>query len=507
MQKKIFIIGAGLSGLAIAYKLIQNESKYDIFILESGYDNFSFKKQRLNEQSVFTDKTNKKQLQDEFIVNQWEGDRHYLDRLRFRRVGGTANYWGSECLLAQKRDLLRNSIYGTWPLSYEELLSYYEEVAKTFGFKIKLFNESVISPGLKLSFWQFSKHTQYIKHKFLNEIKLNKNITLIKDATLIDFEGTNKTINKIVVSSASNNIQEYEVDTLVLAAGAVENASLLLNSKFIKSNVDHATFGNIGRFFSEIPHGFIATIKSDNYEKLNKLLYNPSSDQFTQGCIRIDESNANYRETIPASLAVKKVLSPEYDYILSARNIFRKMVLKDVNASILKDAFNFFRAIINNLLFAKTYVYKVWILCAPSINYNNRVILENDTNATGHKRVRVHWASIDDIQHTILQNLDELKKASGVLSIDELTPIKEIYDNKSLSNLNGGAHHFCTTRMSTDEKFSVVDENCKLNNINNFYIAGSSVFSNTFPANSTITSIALSFRLADFLKKKSSDKV
>lgn len=502
-MQKIFIIGAGLSGLAIAYKLIKNEAKDDIFILESGYDNFSFKKQRLNKQSVFTDKKNKRQLQDEFIINQCEGDRHYLDRLRFRRVGGTANYWGSECLLAQKRDLLRNSIYGNWPISYEELYKYYEEVANTFGFKIDLFNESVILPGLKLSFWQFSEHIQYIRDKFLNEINLNQNVVLLKDKTLIDFVGENNTINKIVVSSASNDIQEYQIDTLVLAAGAVENASLLLNSKFIKSNVDYGTFDNIGRFFSEIPHGYIATIKSGNYEKLDKLLYNPSNDQFTQGCIRIDESNPNYKETIPASLAVKKMPSPEYDYILSARNIFRKIALKDVNASILKDAFNLFRSIINNLLFAKTYVYKVWILCAPSIDYNNRVMLENDTNATGHQRVRVHWASIDNIQHTILKNLDALKNASGVLSIDELEPIKEIYNNQSLSNLNGGAHHLCTTRMSTDEKFSVVDKNCKLNNINNLYIAGCSVFSNTFPANSTITSIALSFRLADFLKKSS----
>lgn len=501
MKKKIFIIGSGLSGLAVAYKLLKSDCKDEIVILESGYDNFSFKKQRLNKQSKFTDKKNKKQLQEEFIVNQFEGDRHYLDRLRFRKVGGTANYWGAECLLAKKRDILKESIYGNWPISYDELYGYYEEVANAFGFKIDLFNEKAIASGLNLSFWQFSENIQYIRDKFLNEINSNKNVTLLENTTLIDFVGENNTVNKIVVSSASNNIQEYEVDTLVLAAGAIENASLLLSSRFIKSNVDNDTFNNMGRFFSELPHGYIATVTSSDYEKIDKLLYAPSSNQHTQGCIRVDESYDYTGGMIPASLAIKKVPSLKYDYMLRARNIFRKIVLKDINFSIIKDFFHLIKSFINTIISKQTYEYKVWILCAPSIDYNNRVILESDINSIGQRRVRVHWVSIDNIQQTILNNLEALKKASDNLSIDKLEPLKQIFDNESLSCLNGGAHHECTTRMSTDEKFSVVDKHCKLKNIKNLYITGSSVFANTIPANSTITSIALSFRLADFLKK------
>ena len=236
-MKKIAIIGAGLSGLATAYKLIQNHHKGPILVIESGKENFSFTKQRLNKQSNFTNQKHKKQLQEEFIVNQWEGDRHYLDRLRFRRVGGSANYWGSESLIAQKRDLERVSPYGSWPITYEELYLYYEEVANNFEFKIDLFKEQFISNNLTLSYWQYLENIQYIKEKILITLNKSANVKLLKNTTLLEFVGNKKSVTKIIVNSEISDHEEIDVDILILAAGAIENASLLLNSNYIKTTV------------------------------------------------------------------------------------------------------------------------------------------------------------------------------------------------------------------------------------------------------------------------------
>jgi choline dehydrogenase-like flavoprotein len=499
-MKKIAIIGAGLSGLATAYKLIQNHHKGPILVIESGKENFSFTKQRLNKQSNFTNQKHKKQLQEEFIVNQWEGDRHYLDRLRFRRIGGSANYWGSESLIAQKRDLERVSPYGSWPITYEELYLYYEEVANNFGFKMDLFKEQFISNNLTLSYWQYLENIQYIKEKILLTLNKSSNVKLLKNTTLIEFVGNTKSVTKIIVNSEISDHEEIEVDILILAAGAIENASLLLNSQYIKTTVNAVTFDNIGRFFSELPHGYIASLYCSNYKMVDSLLYDRALDQFTQGCFRIDSQKINHSIHVPSSIAIKKVLLPEFDYMLYARNIFRKVLLKDIDIKIIKDAFKFIKAYLNSIFNKKRYAYKLWILCAPSISNINRVMLEPDSNAIGQKRVRVHWESIDNLQKTILENINALSELSTLLSINKIEPNPQIFDNESISSLNGGAHHLCTTRMSTDKKFSVVDKNCKLNELENLYLTGSSVFSNSFPANSTFTSIALSFRLADHIK-------
>ena len=74
-------------------------------------------------------------------------------------------------------------------------------------------------------------------------------------------------------------------------------------------------------------------------------------------------------------------------------------------------------------------------------------------------------------------------------------------ENPRWSNyLGGGWHHMGITRMHTDPKKGVVDENCKVHDLSNLYVAGSSVFPTAGTANPTLTIVALSLRLADHLK-------
>src|SRR5688572_24267759 len=64
-----------------------------------------------------------------------------------------------------------------------------------------------------------------------------------------------------------------------------------------------------------------------------------------------------------------------------------------------------------------------------------------------------------------------------------------------------GGHHIGTTRMGTDLATSVVDGECRTHQLENMYIAGSSVFPTAGEANPTLTIVALAHRLADTLKR------
>jgi choline dehydrogenase-like flavoprotein len=66
----------------------------------------------------------------------------------------------------------------------------------------------------------------------------------------------------------------------------------------------------------------------------------------------------------------------------------------------------------------------------------------------------------------------------------------------------GNFHHLGTTRMAADARRGVVDENCRLHETENLYVAGSSVFPSAGFANPTLTIVALAIRLADHLKHR-----
>jgi choline dehydrogenase-like flavoprotein len=58
--------------------------------------------------------------------------------------------------------------------------------------------------------------------------------------------------------------------------------------------------------------------------------------------------------------------------------------------------------------------------------------------------------------------------------------------------------------MATDPSQGVVNADCRVHGISNFYVAGSSVFPSCGPVNPTLTIVALALRLADHIKAKGS---
>jgi choline dehydrogenase-like flavoprotein len=64
----------------------------------------------------------------------------------------------------------------------------------------------------------------------------------------------------------------------------------------------------------------------------------------------------------------------------------------------------------------------------------------------------------------------------------------------------GNWHQLGTTRMHPDPARGVVDENCRVHEMHNLYIAGGSIFPTGGYANPSLTIVALSLRLADHVK-------
>jgi choline dehydrogenase-like flavoprotein len=57
-----------------------------------------------------------------------------------------------------------------------------------------------------------------------------------------------------------------------------------------------------------------------------------------------------------------------------------------------------------------------------------------------------------------------------------------------------------TTRMSSDPKTGVVNADCRVHGMTNFFVAGSSVFPTGGSANPTHTIVAMALRLGESIK-------
>mgnify|MGYP002795102190 CR=1 FL=1 len=80
--------------------------------------------------------------------------------------------------------------------------------------------------------------------------------------------------------------------------------------------------------------------------------------------------------------------------------------------------------------------------------------------------------------------------------------LRDENDDTFPDSTNGGWHYMGTTRMSDDPKTGVVDPNCQVHGISNLYVAGSGCYVTAAAPNPTLTLVALSLRLSDFVKNK-----
>jgi choline dehydrogenase-like flavoprotein len=130
-----------------------------------------------------------------------------------------------------------------------------------------------------------------------------------------------------------------------------------------------------------------------------------------------------------------------------------------------------------------------------------------DCDALGVPRVALDWRLSELDKRTVRVMIAELDSTmrkgdfGRVEAAPWLSRADAPWEHDSLVSLHpiGGYHHMGTTRMATDARFGVVDANCRVHEIANLFIAGSSVFPTSGWANPTLTILALSLRLADHL--------
>jgi choline dehydrogenase-like flavoprotein len=132
-------------------------------------------------------------------------------------------------------------------------------------------------------------------------------------------------------------------------------------------------------------------------------------------------------------------------------------------------------------------------------NPASRVVLGDDVDALGMRRVRIDWRLTEAAARTVDRTFELIAKELQDKKIATVVPGRTIASQGWPADLEGTYHHMGTTRINESPRLGVVDLNCRMHGIANLFVAGSSVFPTSSSNHPTMTLVALTLRLADRL--------
>ena len=508
----VCIVGAGVAGQTLAMSLV--EKGIDVLLCESGKRDFDSKIQSLAEGKNI-------------------GETYYdLHTSRLRLYGGTAAIWGGRCaeldpIDFEKRDFVPHS---GWPISKTTLDPYYEKAFHSLGLerpseddiweKIKQprppFNGDRLSAGL----WSFDENGERFTDPNRGSLK---DIRTLIQATLTELDvAENGEVKAARFSDLSGKSVSVKAKTFVLAAGAMETVRLLMGAVPTRPE----GFGNakdqLGRFFMEHPHARGGQILAPNMAQAIRALPRALRVKGRRYAAYLRPSEALQREAgilnSSLSFAPRRHAGLKMDAVRAAkdklkhdlpstkfwRSFYKNMKAVGIKGRELTDPWPTVRKLKRK---ADTFGLYAVIRAEQAPNPDSRLCLSNARDAFGLRRLEFDWQLQDIDKRSVRVLIETLDSEFKNLGWGEVIPASWLNDPESVwyfdplisSHSISGYHHMGGTRMSGSAKTGVVDENCRLHESPNLYIASSSVFPTGGWANPTVTIMALADRLGDHL--------
>ena len=515
-ESELCIIGGGAAGIDMA-RFFDKKNK-SVLVIESGGIEFEQNTQKLYEmkcigKSIRDGEYNFRPCLSEALKGE----------CRVRMFGGTTNIWSGKWKMLEPIDFERKEWIPNsgWPISYEDLLPYYKEIAQEYGIldlNSRLYKdlqtERIDSVLSKTSDIKYTIHyTQrpplnFNTNLYKEEMIKSQNLSILLHANAYELilDDSLKVLEKLVVKTLEK--KEYTIisEVFILACGGLENARLLLSSnKQIPAGIGN-TRNLVGRFYMDHPKGKFGIVKPSNSYSASKILLDSHKKLKSY---RIGLSLSEHKQKELKVLNHNFYLTPVYKEQRFELLIFTlemlKLAISEFSVSqfiseikiLLKNFTCFIRMMARKLL-NKPIIsyYEMTHYLEQSPNPESKLFLSEETDALGMRKLVIDW------------NLSSLDKESFERFIKQMqkvfydTGLGDLFTNKNYNDLKfvgDASHHMGTTRMGNNIEDGVVDRNCKVFGIDNLYIAGSSIFPTSGNANPTYTILALSRKLCHHL--------
>ncbi len=516
MDFDIVIIGSGAGGGTIAKELAQSGKK--IAIIERG-DFLKREVANWDAQRVFIDRIYRTR-------EEWrdKNGRKFHPNTNYY-VGGNTTFYGAALMRMKPKDFDDLAHYGgetspAWPLSYTDFVPFYDRAEKLWNVHgargIDPTDDINAPPFPKPPINHDAKITDLLSHLAGNgltpsplplgldydlenenngkcilcptcaghpclalgksdartlciePLRTNPNVTLFTNTKALRLNARNKEIKSLICEKDGEEI-EFHADLFILAAGAVNSAILLLNSAQSghenglgnssglvgRNYMFHTTSAMTSIMAHEIGAVFPKTFCIMDYYFKDK----DGGFDFPMGQIQsLPAMTGPYVEG-QVSHVIPHKLFPNFLSDFLAKRMVGFMIMSED----LPRPENRIR--LNNL---------------------GEIVLEyTPNNLEGHKRL-----------------IKKLQNAIHGYSIGNRTMFEPHFEIDQMIPLLGTAHQCGTLKFGKNPKESVLDNDCKMHDLNNLYVTDSSFFPSSSAVNPALTIIANSLRVAEILKDR-----
>ena len=328
------------------------------------------------------------------------------------------------------------------------------------------------------------------------------------NAIRIETDSAASRVQRIGVAALNGKTGTITARAYVLACGGMENARLLLLSDEVQSEGLGNRSGALGRFFTQHIEVVAAQVQPTDAAQLAEIFQQHRSESVRAHLITAPDMqrslgllNTGFSFGNPQAYSSGyRALSDLWHAMAAGRwpddfGAKVQSVSSDID-SVVKDIF----VTRGN---APPYL-NLTAYGEQTPNPDSRIGLSSTVDAFGLRRIRVDWrlgaadrASLRTSTLNLAEELGRMKIGRVKLAdwlVDDAAPWPQ--------PIWAGCHHMGTTRMSRDPALGVVNADCRVHDVENLYVAGSSVFPTGGYVPPTLTLIAMALRLADHLDKR-----
>lgn len=483
VRADVCIAGAGAAGITLALAL--SGLGFEVVLLEGGG-----RRDETDSQALYAGSMSG--------LHTWE-----LDSLRFRLLGGSTSRWAGWCRPLEPHDFAARHYVSSsgWPLTFEELIPYYKRAHRwveladyewsTEAIRMRSGRPVLESPGgrLQTHVFQYSPPTRF-GARYQPAMRSAENLRVYLHANLVELplEPNLEQLAHFECATLQGGRFTVEARAYVLALGGIENARLLLASnQQIEDGIANSS-GAVGRYFMEHPH-YVGASKLALAGNPDLTFYDRHTVALPDGSNRRDVQVAGVLALRPEVLAEEGLL--DFTVAFGA-------VAPDPGATGDLDAHQV-RSLLGQS--GQSAGSQLVVRAEQSPRKESRITLRRgDTDALGLPRLDLNWQIHPDDDRALRRGLEILGSELAAAGLGRL------WTSTQAGRLSGtalpGAHHMGTTRMSEQAEAGVVNANCRCHDVENLYIAGSSVFTTGGAANPTLTIVALAERLATHLQER-----
>jgi choline dehydrogenase-like flavoprotein len=515
----ICIVGAGVAGVTLAMELARSSAR--VVLLESG--GLEFTKSLRSLPTILR----RHLLGEQRLARGRNAGLAYYP-LRFTRArafGGTSRAWASHGLQAAPLDEIdfepRAGLpHHGWPFERKHLDPYYERAQRIcnlgpFEYDVTSWEHRGLGTAMPLddqrirsTMFQFGLDSSF--DRFERPLADAPNVQVVTHATAIRIATSDGGgVAHVHGATLERNTFAVEADTFVLAAGAIENARLLLASDGGHGRGVGNEYDLVGRFFMEHPDvevGFFIPDRELMADDFTLYTSQPVSDAVNaHAMLRPSDAVLMREHLLNSVIRLRRTYPSAMSAAARSARAIRRSVHHGVptadlvahTARALRHAGQLVGHQLRKRSSAPT-VLGLDIMSEQGPNPYSRVRLGQRRDRFDLPVTVLDWRLDQRDWHSIRRACELLGECVADAGIG--TVVCTLDDQPGRPAVFGNWHHLGTTRMHTDPSKGVVDEHCRVHGVDNLYVAGGSVFPTGGYANPTLTIAALALRLADRLR-------